>query len=153
MRMTSKDYFIALLLGAIYLFLLGYLTGHTMTWGDPSSWYEFWGRSNASAVSRMQIFHSIGVVLAVLPVAILISWRYQTDWLRPILIVAAVASTYMLIQGLRGAWLLAQMDIEPSGYGLVSGAIDVVKVGLIPLLVTALFRRLVPLGMTPDQKT
>jgi hypothetical protein len=101
----------------------------------------------------MQIFHTIGVFLAVLPISIFISWRYQTVWFRPTLIVAAVASSYFLIQGVHGLCLLAKMGIEPKFYGQVSGAIDVVKVGLIPVLVTALLRQLNPSRSTPNRTT
>jgi len=147
--LTGKDYLLAVLLGGAYVLLFGYLIGHTLTWGDPTSWYEFWGRSNASAVSWMHIFHSIGVVMAAAPIAAFIAWRYQSDWLRPTLIVAIVASSYMVFDQLRGAWLLADVDVQPRAYYLVTGAIDIVKVGLIFLLVATLLRWVMPLRKTP----
>ena len=138
--MTGKDYVLAALLGGAYVLLFSYLIGYTVTWGDPASWYDFWGRSNASAVSWMQIFHSIGVVLAALPIAVLLAWRYQSNWLRPSLIVAIIGSSFMLFDQIRGAWLLSDLDIQPETYLLVSGVIDIVKVGAILVIVTACVR-------------
>jgi len=97
----------------------------------------------------MQVFHSVGVVLAALPIAAFIVLRYRSGWLRPTLIVAIVASSYMLFDQLRGVWLLADFDVQPRTYSLISGAIDIVKVGLIFLLVAALLRRVMPFNKTP----
>lgn len=138
--MTAKDYLLAAIMGGIYILFFVYFVGRTLTWGDPTAWYEFWGRSNASAVSWLQIFHSIGVILAALPIAAFIAWRYQSDWFRPTLIVAIVASSYTLFDQLRAAWLLADVNAQLRAWHLVSGVIDVVKVGLIFILVVALMR-------------
>ena len=138
--MTGKDYLLAALMGGVYILLFGYLVGRTLTWGDPTAWYEFWGQGNVSAVSWMQILHSIGVVLAALPIAVFIALRYRSDWFRPALVVAIVASSYVLFEQLRGAWLLAEDQVQRSVWSLASGAIDIVKVGLIFVLVVALMR-------------
>ncbi len=139
--MTGKDYVLAALLGGTYVLLFSYLAGYTMTWGDLASWYDFWGQSSASAIIWMQLVHSIGVVLAALPIAAFLAWRYKVDWIRPATIVAIIGSSYMLFDQFRGVWLLSQHDIVPESYHVVSGAIDVVKVGLILFVLTAVLRR------------
>ena len=141
--MARADYILPVLLGAAYVVAVRILVSVTLTWGDPVSSDDFWGQSNATAVAYMQIYHSIGVVLAALPISLAIVWRYKVDWLRPAGIAAVVATLYMLFDQIRGAWLISQHGVAPATYQVVSGAIDVVKVGLILLLLTALLRCIV----------
>ena len=139
--MTQVDYILAALLGSAYVALIGFLTGMSVTWGDFISSDDFWGQSNATAIAYMQIYHSIGVALAALPVSVVIAWRYAARWFRPTLFVAIIGGFYMLFDQLRGVWTMSQHDISPETYHVVSGAIDVTKTPLILLIITAgLFR-------------
>lgn len=135
--MTRNDYIFAGLLGFAYVLLIGLLSGITATWGDFISSDDFWGQSNAHAVAYMQIYHSIGVVLAALAIGLAISWRYRNQWLRPAMIASLIGSSYMLFDQLRGAWYLSQHDVAPEVYHVASGVIDVVKVAVILLIVAA----------------
>ena len=94
----------------------------------------------------MQIYHSIGVALAAFPIGLLVAWRYKADWIRPATIIAIIAGSYMLFDQLRGMWLLSQHGHAPDTSHLVSGAIDVVKAGLMPFVVTAISRRVISPG-------
>ena len=138
--MARSDYIVAVLLGFAYVVLIGFLISLTMTWGDPLSSDEFWGQSNATAIAYMQIYHSIGVGLAALPIAVAIVWRYKTNCLYPAAVAAIVGSLYMLFDQLRGAWLVSQEGLTPNPYHMMSGAIDVVKTGLILFFLTAFIR-------------
>ena len=143
--MTRNDYLLAALLGFAYVALIGFLTGMTVTWGDFISEDDFWGQSNAHAVAYMQIYHSIGVVLAALPISLVIVWRFSSAWFRTAMIAAIIGSSYMLFDQLRGVWYLSQHDILPTVHHMVSGTIDVVKVALILVVITAVkIRAFVP---------
>ena len=139
--MTRNDYVLAGLLGFVYVLLIGLLSGITATWGDFISSDDFWGQSNAHVVAYMQIYHSIGVVLAALPIGLAISWRYRNQWLRPAIIASLIGSSYMLFDQLRGVWYLSQHDITPEVYHVASGVIDVAKVAVILLIVAAVLGR------------
>lgn len=139
--MTRNDYFLAAALGAIYVVLIGLLSSITSTWGDFISSDDFWGRSNAHAVAYMQIFHSIGVVLAALLIGSAISWRYGNQWLRPTIVASLIASSFMLFDQLRGAWYLSQHNVPPEPFRFASGAVDVVKVAVILLILAAVLGR------------
>jgi len=147
--MTRNDYFFAVLLGSAYVALFGFLAGITATWGDFISGDDFWGQSNAHAIAYMQLYHSIGVVLAALPIGLTIAWRFKKGWGRPAMIAAIIGSSYMLFDQLRGVWYLSQHDIVPKLYDVVSGAIDVVKVALILFFVTAVLMRAFVPNRTP----
>lgn len=140
--MARSDYILPMVLGCIYVVLVGFLSNITVTWGEFVSSNDFWGRSNARTIAYMQIYHSIGVGLAALPVALAIAWRYKVDWFRPAGIAAIIGSSYMLFDQIRGGWLLSQHELAPETYHIVSGAIDVLKTGLILLLLTAVLARL-----------
>lgn len=140
--MARSEDIVAVFLGSAYVVLIGFLSNVTMTWGDSISSDDFWGQSNATAIACMQIYHSIGVGLSALPIALAIAWRYKVNWLRPTAIAATIGSLYMLFDQLRGAWLLSQHGIAHETYQTVSGAIDVVKGGLILLLLAAMLRRI-----------
>jgi len=139
--MTRNDYLFATLLGFVYVALIGLLASVTATWGGLISGDDFWGQSNAHAITYMQLYHSIGVVLAAFPIGLAMAWRFKKGWSRPVTIAAIIGSSYMLFDQLRGAWYLSQHDIVPTLYHLVSGAIDVVKVALILFVVTAVLVR------------
>ena len=139
--MTRNDYLLAVLFGIAYVALIGFLTGMTVTWGDFISEDDFWGQSNAHAVAYMQIYHSIGVVLAALPISLAIVWRFSLAWFRPAMIAAIIGSSYMLFDQLRGVWYLSQHDIASTVHQVVSGTIDVVKVALILVVITAVIVR------------
>lgn len=147
--MTRSDYVLAVLLGSAYVVLIGFCVSMTMTWGDPLSSNEFWGQSNVTAIAYMQIYHSIGVGLAALPIALTIVWRYKANWLYPATVAAVVGSLYMLFDQLRGAWFVSQNGLTPETYHMVSGAIDVVKTGLILFVLTAILR----LVFVPKKRT
>lgn len=140
--MTRIDYIFAVLLGSAYVVLIGFMVGMSATWGDFITSDDFWGQSNATAIAYMQIYHSIGVGLAALPIGLAIAWRHKVDWIRPATIVAVIGSSYMLFDQVRGAWFLSQHDLAPETYHMVSGAIDIVKVGLILFVVTAVLTRI-----------
>jgi hypothetical protein len=89
----------------------------------------------------MQIYHSIGVVLAALAIGLAISLRYRYQWFWPAVIASVIGSSYMLFDQLRGAWYLSQHDIAPNAHHIVSGAIDVVKVAAILFVITAVLAR------------
>ncbi len=139
--MTRNDYLLAVLLGFAYILLIGLLSGITATWGGFISSDEFWGQSNAHAIAYMQIYHSIGVVVAALPIGLAISWRYRNQWLRPAMVASLIGNSYMLFDQFRGVWYLSQHDITPEVYHVASGLIDVVKVALILLIVAAVLDR------------
>lgn len=139
--MTRNDYLLAALLGLAYIVLIGLLAGITVTWGDFISGDDFWGQSNAHAIAYMQIYHSIGVVLAALPISLAIAWRFKKVWVRPALIVAIIGSSFMLFDQIRGMWYLSQHDIVPEVYHVASGAIDVLKTAVILIIVTAVLTR------------
>ena len=139
--MTRNDYLLAVLLGFAYVFLTGLLSGITATWGDSISNDDFWGQSNAHAFAYMFIYHSIGVVLAALPIGLAISWHFRNQWLRPAMIASLIGSSYMLFEHLRGIWYLSQHDIWPEVSHITSAVIDVVKVTVILLLVVAVLSR------------
>ena len=145
--MTRNDYLLAALLGFAYVALIGFLTGMTVTWGDFISEDDFWGQSNAHAVAYMQLYHSIGVVLAALPICLAIVWRFSSAWFRPTMIAAIIGGSYMLFDQLRGVWYLSQQDIVPTVHHVVSGTIDVVKVALILVVITAVLIR----AFAPDR--
>jgi hypothetical protein len=86
----------------------------------------------------MQIVHSVGVVLAALPISSVLVWRYKSAWFPPTSIAAILASFFDMIDQILGVWQLIDLDVRPSIYQLLSGGIDVVKAGLILLLATAL---------------
>ena len=109
----------------------------SVTWGDFISSDDFWGQSNATAIAYMQIYHSIGVVLAALPISLAIAWRHTVNWFRPTTIAAIIGGSYMLFDQLRGVWILSQYEITTQTYYIVSGVIDVVKTPVILLVVTA----------------
>lgn len=117
---------------------MGVSVSYTATWGDPTWWYDAWGRDKAAAVSWMQIVHSVGVVLAALPISSVLVWRYKSAWFPPTSIAAILASFFVMIDQILGVWRLIDLDVRPSIYQLLSGGIDVVKAGLILLLATAL---------------
>jgi hypothetical protein len=139
--MTRNDYLLAVLLGFAYVWLIGFLSGISATWGDFISSDGFWGQSNAHAIAQMQIYHSIGVVLAALPIGLTISWRYRNQWLRPAMVASLIGSSYMLFEQLRGVWYLSQHDVTAEVYHVTSGLIDVVKVAVILLIVAAVLGR------------
>ncbi len=140
--MTRFDYILAVLAGATYVLLISFLASTTMTWGDPISTDGYWGQSSTTAVAYMQTYHSIGVVLAGIPIALMIVWHYQARWLRATGIAALIGSSCMLFDQLRGAWLIYHYGMTLDTYHIVSGAIDIVKVGMILLLLTAILRRI-----------
>ncbi|MDJ0919021.1 MAG: hypothetical protein QNJ05_14775 [Woeseiaceae bacterium] len=139
--MTRNDYFLAVLLGFAYVFLIGLLSGVTATWGDFIASDDFWGQSNAHAIAYMQTYHSMGVVLAALPIGLAISWHFRNQWLRPAMIASFIGSSYMLFDQLRGVWYLSQHDIAPEISHIASGVIDVVKITVIFMLVAAVLSR------------
>ena len=139
--MTRNDYFLAALLGLAYIVLIGLLAGITVTWGDFIPGNDFWGQSNARAIAYMQIYHSIGVALAALPIGLAIAWRFKKDWVRPALIAAIIGSSFMLIDQIRGIWYLSQHDIVPEVNDVVSGIIDVLKTPVILFIVTVVLTR------------
>jgi len=134
----AKDYLLSAVASGLYVLLIGVLVSYTATWGDPAWWYDVWGKGKVSAVSWMQFVHSVGVVLAALPIASILVWRYRSAWFRPTSIAATLAGFFVLINQIRGIRLLIEQDVRPSTYHLLSGGIDIVKVGLILLLAAAL---------------
>lgn len=138
--MKRNDYVLSVVFGAVYVALIPFITGLTITWGDPEPWYNAWGRSNFVAVSWLQTYHSIGLILAAIPVSLLILIRFRSAWLRPSLIAALVGCAYMLFDQIRGAWIIWQHDLEMETIHLGSGVIDVVKVGPTLLIVVALLQ-------------
>ena len=140
--MTRNDYVFAGLLGIAYVVLISVLGGVSATWGDFISSDDFWRQSNAAAITYVQIYHSIGVVLAAVPISLAIAWRHKADWVRPATVIAVVGSFYMLFDQARAAWYLSQHDLAIETYFMVSGAIDIVKVGLILFVVTAILKRI-----------
>jgi hypothetical protein len=139
--MARSDYILAVLLSVAYVVLISFATGISATWGDFISSGDFWGQSNATAIAYTQIYHAMGVGLAALPIGLSIAWRYRMNWRRPAVIIAIIGSSGMLFDQLRGMWLLSQNGLPLEIPYMVSGAIDVLKVGLILLLVTAILRR------------
>jgi len=135
--MKQIDYVFAVLLGIAYIVLIGFITPMSATWGGSIPSDDFWGQSNATSVAYMQIYHSIGIVLAALPVSAAIAWRHTVNWFHPTTIAAIIGGLYMLFNQLRGVWILAQNEISPQTFYIVSGVIDVVKIPLILLIVTA----------------
>ena len=148
--MSTKDYLLSVVLSGVYILLTGFLAGYTATWGDPTWWYQFWESSASSAVSWMQIVHSLGVVLAALPIAGLLAWKYRTAWIPPTSIAAILASFLFMLDQILGTWLLIDMDIQPTTCHLLSGGIDTVKVGLILIFITALLQRLPSASKLPS---
>lgn len=138
--MARYDYILAVLLGSAYVVLIGFLISLTIPWGDPLSSDDFWGQSNATAIAYMQIYDSIRVGLAALPIAVAIVWRYKSKWLYPAAVAAIVGSLYMLFDQLRGVWLVSQEELTLNPYNMMSGAIDVMKTGLILFFLTAIIR-------------
>ena len=139
--MTRNDYLFVVSLGFAYVFLIGLLSGITATWGDSIASDDFWGQSNVHAIAYLQIYHSIGVVLAALPIGLAISWHFKNQWLRPSMIASLIGSSYMLFDQLRGVLYLSQHDIAPEMYHIASAVIDVLKVTVILLLVAAVLSR------------
>ena len=135
--MRRFDYIYAALIGFAYVILIGFMTGMSMTWGDFISRDDFWGQSNVAAIAYMQIYHSIGVALAALPVGIVTACRYADRWFRPTLIGAIIGGSYMLLDQLRGVWILSQHGVDPEVRHIVSGVIDTIKTPLILLVITA----------------
>lgn len=84
------------------------------------------------------------MLLAAVPVAIVVVWRFPTRWLYPALLIGVLASLWVLLGQLRGAWIIHEMGLPHQMAHYVSGAIDVLKTGLIFLAVTALVRRAMP---------
>jgi hypothetical protein len=138
--MNRFDYVFAALLGGAYIVLVGFLVNITVTWGDFISSDGFWGQSTATAVAYMQLYHSIGVGLAAIPVGLAIAWRYAANWRKPAVIVAIIGSSYMLFDQVRGVWALSQNQLSLETSHIVSGSIDVVKVGLILFIATAILK-------------
>jgi hypothetical protein len=118
------------------------MSGISVTWGDLISGDDFWGKSNAHAIAYMQVYHSIGVGLAALPIGLAIALRFKKSWIRPATIASIIGSSYMLFDQLRGVWYLYQHGIVPGVYQVVSGTVDVVKVGLILFVVATVMTRL-----------
>lgn len=147
--MARFDYILAVLLGSAYIVLLSFLVGITMTWGGPISGDDFWGQSSAAAIAYLQIYHSIGVGLAAIPIGLVIAWRYKMKWLRPAAIVAIIGSLYMLFDQVRGVWMLSEQQLSPVTSHIVSGSIDVVKVSLILFIVTAILRHVFAFRRVP----
>ena len=147
--MTRLDYLLAAFLGFAYVTLIGFLAGITVRWADFISSDDFWGQSNAHAIAYMQLYHSIGVVLSALPISLVIVWRFKKAWFHPAIITAAVGSSYMLFDQLRGVWYMSQHDIAPKVYHLASDAIDVVKVALIVFVMTAVLVRVCVSNRSP----
>ena len=139
--MNPTDYFVSIVLSTVYVLLLGVFASYAAMWGDPTWWYQLWGKGNASALVWLQIVHSAAVAVAALPIAGFLAWWYRRAWFPPTSIAAILASLLILLDGIRGTWLLVDTDVQPAAYHLVSGGIDTVKVGLILLLVTALIIR------------
>ncbi len=135
--MTRINYILAVLLGCAYVVLIGFMTGMSVTWGDFISSDDFWGQSNATAIAYMQIYHSIGVALAALPISVIIAWRHTGNWIRPTTIAAIIGCSVILFDQLRGVWILSQHELTPQNFHVVSGVIDVVKTPLILLILTA----------------
>jgi hypothetical protein len=72
---------------------------------------------------------------------LVIVWRFSSAWFHTAVIAAIIGSSYMLFDQLRGVWYLSQHDIVPTVHHMVSGTIDVVKVALILIVITAVVIR------------
>lgn len=149
--MARRDYIFTVLLGAVYVVLIGPFASLAVTWVDPLSSDNSWGQSSVTAIAYMQIYHSIGVALAALPIALAIVWRYKANWVYSAAVTAIVGSLYMLFDHVRGARLASQAGLSQNPYYIVSGLIDVLKTGLILIFLAAVVRMvLVPTKRTAD---
>ena len=142
--MNRQQFGISVLLGVVYFLLSSYLAAWTVTLGSADWWYESFGQSNISALARLQLLHSLGLVVAALPFAVLVTLRFRTSWLSISLTIGAVASLLMLVEAIRVYFRLssANLDIAPWQYANIT--IDILKVGLLFLAVVALIRQAVP---------
>lgn len=138
--MARNDFISAVLLGIAYVLLIRVLVGITATWGAIAE-SDLWQQSVAHAIAYGQFYHSIGVLLAALPVGLAIALRFRNGWFHPAILASIIGSLYMLFDQLRGIWYMSQLGVAPGLDHLVSGAIDVAKVGLILLVVGAILKR------------
>jgi hypothetical protein len=143
--MRLKELMSALLFAAAYWLLFAFLIGYTVRLGSPNWWYPAFGQNNVSAITWMQIVHTLGVIGGAIPVAVAIVYLFPKKSLRISFVVAGVACVVMLYDAIRGYYLLFQIDsYAPDPFQVVSSGIDVVKVPALLIAATWLVTRVVP---------
>jgi len=133
MSKTSSIFLIAgMALSHILLFFI--FMPITLQLDIPSWWYPLLGENAFSAISWMQISHSIGVVFAAVPFAIMIVLIYPHVKYR---VAVLVASGLTLVIGLDLFRSVIDFGLQNSFGVRISHAIDVLK--SVPLMVGLVF--------------
>ena len=143
MRLTELA--LAMVLAGVYWLLFAFILSHTAAIGPPNWWYPTFGQNNASAITWLQITHSLGVISGAFPVAYVIVKFFPQTVLRISLVTGSLAGTTMLVHTVRGHLYLAKISsyaIEP--FQLVSNILDVVTMPVLLLVVVWLISRAVP---------
>ena len=141
--MRLKELGVGLLLAAAYMLPTYFIVGYTAAIDIPAWWYPTFGRTGPSAIAWMQIANALGMIAAAIPVAAAIAYFLPHKWLRMTSIAAAFAMAAMLYDSLLGFYAVAEFH-PPRALHVVSALIDVVKVGLLLLLVVWSFKQFVP---------
>ena len=132
-------------LGGFYLCLWLLLMSNRLPLSLPDWWYPALGVNDFSAITWMQLDHSLNLVIAGVPVAITIAWRLRSDWKRASLLASVVPTLVMLYDALRGYFGNPHADeILISLASVVSTCIDVIKVSAILYVLVFITIRLWP---------
>jgi hypothetical protein len=143
--LRAKRYAIGLVFGTAYLLLIWILIGYTAAIDIPEWWYPTFGRTGPSAIAWMQVAHTLGVVVAAIPVAGGIAFLARQQAMRIAYIAAGSAMAFIIYDVISGYYLVVQFPaavIEVRE--VVSSVIDVIKVGLILLVAVWMTARVVP---------
>lgn len=132
-------------LGALYLCLWLILIYIRMPLSLPDWWDPTFGVSAFSAITWMQLDHSLNLVLAGTPVAIAIAWLLRSDWKRASLLASVIPTSLMLYDALRAYFGNPHNhEISFSLAHVISSFIDVAKISAILYVLVLMAIRLLP---------
>lgn len=142
MRLTELAQ--AIVLSGVYWLLFAFMSGYAMI-GMPDWWYPTFGENAVSAVTWMQISHSLCVISGAFPVAYVVVKFFPQTMLRISLLTASFAGVVMLVHVIRVHLYSAKFPSSANeAIHLVSSILDVVKIPLLLLVIVWIISRVLP---------
>ena len=135
--MSLKSLITAMLLACTYYALIPFGLAVTNWIHMPDWWYPSLGKNNISALIWLQLEHTVGIIVASLPVAALVNVVAKSDWWRITLLSAFIATTiFALDVNLLRLWEVSRNTSTT----FVSGLIDVAKIFVVFVCLAYLIR-------------
>jgi hypothetical protein len=143
--MSLKELAIAVCLSAVYTFLFIASLQYNIPVDIPNWWLPMFGENSYAALAWIHTSHLPRVLAAAFPIAFIIAYFFNQNWLRVAAVAASIPTGVVAFDAIRGHYNIAlHEEMELTLPLILSSIIDVIKIGLILILLVYFFSRIIP---------